>query len=132
EGQRAGGAVALGPAVHLHLLPQQAGHRAVADHALAEQVAAGHAHRGVGAVGGAAVVAHRLAHLHAAVHVDVQAGVADLAVHPGALAVPAGEAAEGGVGLLEAAAAAAEVGVHAAVAEEAAPHQAAAVAPVHA
>src|SRR5690606_7990115 len=127
-----GGGVALGPAVQLDLLPQQRGHRAVAQRAVAELVAARQADRGRVAVGRAGVAAHRRADADLAVHVHVQAGVADLAVDPGALAVPAGEGAEGSVGLGEAAAVAAEVGIHAAVAGEAAGDQAVAVGPVHA
>src|SRR3546814_4333215 len=76
--------------------------------------------------------AHRLAQAQLAVDVEVQLRPAQLAVDPQpGVSVPAGEGAEGGLGLAEVAAGAAEVDAAAAVAGEAAEHHVAA-APVHA
>src|SRR3546814_5010259 len=76
--------------------------------------------------------AHRLAQAQLAVDVEVQLRPAQLAVDPQpGVSVPAGEGAEGGLGLAEVAAGAAEVDAAAAVAGEAAEHHVAA-GPVHA
>jgi hypothetical protein len=64
------------------------------------------------------------AQLDLAVHVIGQPGVADLAVHPDAVAIPAGEQTGGGVLLGEVATAVAEVGAEAAEAGETAEHHA--------
>src|SRR5690606_14618077 len=119
-------------AVAVDLLRDRAEHRAVPRRAAAE-VPAGVDRRGeVVAVGGARMRAHRLAQAQVAVDVEVQLRPAHLAVHPQArIAVPAGEGAEGGLGLAEVAARAAEVDATAAVAGEAAEHRVAA-GPVHA
>ncbi len=63
--------------------------------------------------------------------VVIEPAVADLAVHPHLVAIPAGEQTQGGVGLGEVTLVVAEVGVHAAVAGETAEHHAV-LRPVHA
>src|SRR3546814_1086277 len=127
-GQRRGqGRVAFRIAVDVDLLRDHAQDRSVPERAAAEVPAGVDRGGEVVAVGGARMRAHRLAQAQLAVDVEVQLRPAQLAVDPQpGVSVPAGEGAEGGLGLAEVAAGAAEVDAPAAVAGEAAEHHVAA------
>src|SRR5690606_10815452 len=119
--------IAFGETIDLDALRDDAQHRAVAQRALA-QVPAGLQRRGeIAAIGRATVHAQRGADRNLPLDVEIQAGVAELAVDPGAaLGMPADEAAQGGLGLVPSTAALAPVVVLASIAGEAAKHQVAA------
>src|SRR5690606_19508235 len=102
--------IAFVEAVHLDLLGDHAQHRAVAQRTVAEVPAALHREGEVAAIGGAAVGAERGAQWHLALDVEIDAGVAELAVHPRARVTgPAEVAADRELGLVPVAAALAPV-----------------------
>lgn len=109
-GQRGGqGRLVFGIAVDIDLLRQHADDGAVAERFAGEVVTRADAEAEVAAVGRAGMAAHDRAEPHFAIHVVADHRVAELAVDPGVFAIPAGETAERGVGLVEIAAATAEV-----------------------
>src|SRR5690606_34269956 len=124
--------VALVEAVDLDLLHDHAQHRAVAQRAVAELPATLHGQAEVAAVSGTGMRTQRRAQGHLAFDVEVEAGVAELAIEPAAgVALPAQVATDRNLGLVPFATAPAPVVGLRAVTDEAAIDQAVA-APVHA